>query len=367
MTHLIKRVAQAITPFSGRSRQGQGSEPELLPIDEKHEEETLEDYRPDRFYPAKYHEMIGDRYEILVKFGYGGYSTVWLAKDLRTKGFVTLKILTNDYNDDTVFSCERKMLQHITATDPNHPGYQLVRTLLDSFDISGPNGKHTCLVHEPLGIDMLKFHNKWLGRRQLPPYLIKSVTRRMLSALNYLHTACRVVHTDIKPNNILIQIRTKSLKDFVRQEAANPGPRKVLPDRIIYESRSSFGPHAHGGAILTDFGLAKFGDVDHEEEIQPDEVWYLFEDDFLMPGKDGDGEYDAKIQLAQMIAYLGPPPIELLERGKKSHKAFDTEGKSPSLVLFLQFMRSMLEWLPEKRKTAKELLSDEWLNSQDAV
>jgi len=51
-----------------------------------------------------------------------------------------------------------------------------------------------------------------------------------------------------------------------------PGPRKVLPDRIIYESRSSFGPHALGGAILTDFGLAQYGDVDHNEDIQPDEV-----------------------------------------------------------------------------------------------
>lgn len=30
---------------------------------------------------------------------------------------------------------------------------------------------------------------------------------------------------------------------------------------------------------------------------------------------------------------------------------------------FLQFMRSMLQWVPEERKTAKELLDDPWLNS----
>lgn len=31
---------------------------------------------------------------------------------------------------------------------------------------------------------------------------------------------------------------------------------------------------------------------------------------------------------------------------------------------FLEFVRSMLQWLPEKRKTASELLEDPWLNSQ---
>lgn len=30
-------------------------------------------------------------------------------------------------------------------------------------------------------------------------------------------------------------------------------------------------------------------------------------------------------------------------------------------VLFLKFLRSMLRWLPEERKTAKELLKDPWL------
>jgi serine/threonine-protein kinase SRPK3 len=30
-------------------------------------------------------------------------------------------------------------------------------------------------------------------------------------------------------------------------------------------------------------------------------------------------------------------------------------------TLFLEFARSMLEWIPEKRKTAKELLQDPWL------
>jgi serine/threonine-protein kinase SRPK3 len=36
---------------------------------------------------------------------------------------------------------------------------------------------------------------------------------------------------------------------------------------------------------------------------------------------------------------------------------FDVEDK----VQFLKFVRSMIEWEPEKRKTAMELLEDPWM------
>lgn len=39
-----------------------------------------------------------------------------------------------------------------------------------------------------------------------------------------------------------------------------------------------------------------------------------------------------------------------------------TRLEGSSKILFLQFIRSMLKWLPEKRKSAKELLEDPWLN-----
>jgi hypothetical protein len=43
---------------------------------------------------------------------------------------------------------------------------------------------------------------------------------------------------------------------------------------------------------------------------------------------------------------------------EESEENLDGESKE----LFLQFMRSMLRWLPEERKTARELLDDPWLN-----
>jgi len=42
---------------------------------------------------------------------------------------------------------------------------------------------------------------------------------------------------------------------------------------------------------------------------------------------------------------------------EESERFLDGESKKQ----FLEFMRSMLQWLPEERKTAEELLKDPWL------
>lgn len=46
------------------------------------EEETLPKYNPNAFYPARFDEILNDRYQIVAKLGYGVTATVWLARDL---------------------------------------------------------------------------------------------------------------------------------------------------------------------------------------------------------------------------------------------------------------------------------------------
>lgn len=47
------------------------------------DEETSPVYDPKYFYPAKPGEILADRYQPLVKVGWGVSSTVWLARDLQ--------------------------------------------------------------------------------------------------------------------------------------------------------------------------------------------------------------------------------------------------------------------------------------------
>lgn len=46
------------------------------------EEETLEDYTPEEFYPVRIGEIFKAQYQVVGKLGYGSSGTVWLCRDL---------------------------------------------------------------------------------------------------------------------------------------------------------------------------------------------------------------------------------------------------------------------------------------------
>ena len=57
-------------------------QPELLPLDTLIEEECKDDYDPRHFFPVQLGQVFRDTYRVVTKLGYGGSSTVWLAKDI---------------------------------------------------------------------------------------------------------------------------------------------------------------------------------------------------------------------------------------------------------------------------------------------
>jgi len=56
------------------------------------ENEELDDYEIDGYHPVHVNEIIDGRYVIIKKLGWGHFSTVWLALNLRDKKLYALKI-----------------------------------------------------------------------------------------------------------------------------------------------------------------------------------------------------------------------------------------------------------------------------------
>lgn len=114
-----------------------------------------------------------------------------------TKNYVALKIGVSGSRDEVQANHERNMTRALEA-NPSHPGYQFVRSMLDTFEIPGPagRGKHICIVFEPMREPLWMFQER-IPDCKLPVPLLKPYIRLMLHALDYLHTQCHIVHTGL--------------------------------------------------------------------------------------------------------------------------------------------------------------------------
>jgi serine/threonine-protein kinase SRPK3 len=67
-----------------------------------------------------------------------------------------------------------------------------VPQLRDYFELTGPNGKHVCLVLDPMGESLSTFPTFW-DPSIVPLQIAKRFTRQLLLALDYAHVA-GVIH-----------------------------------------------------------------------------------------------------------------------------------------------------------------------------
>ncbi|KAI7422062.1 hypothetical protein KC336_g8518 [Hortaea werneckii] len=380
----------------------------LIDLKTKVEEEKWPWYSSDAFYPARIGELLHTRYRIIGKFGYGGHSTAWLCRDLREHKYVVAKICEN-----TDISVEREVVAYtrINSLESSHTGSFLVRKMLDTFEINNKDQKHTCLIHEPLGMSLETCRYCFPGGK-LSDFMLKPILKHLIVALHFLHTEAGIVHTDLKAANVHFRIADASiLKDYETNQMACPSARKTTGETIIYESRGlEFDKETRGRLLrptLIDFGEARCGRNLYHGLIQPaayraPEVifkmpwdssvdiwnlgvltWHLRCNQLLFTTTPKEDEDMAYHEVARMIEELGMPPIEFIDRLDLSQQYLDdckkgTDGRHAARLTpstkrlmpsdtapedFIVFMKKMLAWLPEERQSAEELFADAWLNS----
>ncbi|KAB8202643.1 kinase-like domain-containing protein [Aspergillus parasiticus] len=384
----------------------------ILPTGTPIEEETLPHYNPEHYYPVKIGDVYQARYEVTGKLGYGAYSTSWLCRDLQVNKYTVLKVSTYFPDHPTVTDREFRVYGHLAKVDSSHPGQSLIRELHDSFHLQGPGGTHRCLVLQPMHMTLLEMRG--LNCRPFDLPLLKMTVMRLLLALDFLHTEAEVIHTDLKTDNLMLSLEDSSMMaDFAAAESENPSPRKWIDhSHIIHISRKFRRPtegSSYGLPVLCDFGEARIGKTQESGPfVQPHIyrapevifempwgsaidiwnlaalIWDLFEGQHLFGDIfDSKGGHDPFKHLALMVALIGPPPTKFVRRSETTEQCFESSGgwiahneapiptvsletlekrlNGEEKELFLAFIMSMLKWLPEERKTAKQLLEHPFL------
>jgi len=190
-------------------------EEEILGSDDD-EQEAPSDYCKGGYHPVKIGDLFHNRYHVIRKLGWGHFSTVWLCWDLQEKKFVALKVVKSASHYTETALDEIKLLKCVRETDENDTLRERTVMLLDDFKISGVNGSHVCMVFEVLGHNLLKFiiRNNYQG---MPLQNVKTMMKQVLEGLHYLHTKCQIIHTDIKPENVLVCVDESHIKKIAAE------------------------------------------------------------------------------------------------------------------------------------------------------
>ena len=143
---------------------------------------------------------IINNYNIITELGRGAYSIVWLGFCISDSKYYAIKVQNpDDYSEG---KDEVKMLKKI----PSRVKYinRLVDYFVEERFVNDETRKFICSVYELCcgNLDVLSRKGKYKNGYPLP--IAKEIFRQICEGLNVLHNDLKVLHGDIKPDNILL-------------------------------------------------------------------------------------------------------------------------------------------------------------------
>lgn len=150
--------------------------------------EDVELYRKGGFHPIELGASFKQgRYGVLHKLGFGGFSTVWLARDRHRNTLIALKVLTAEASQS---NRELRNLHYLDMHAGEHRERASIISNLDEFAEDGPNGRHTCLVSHIAGPSLAQIFDspgEVAGTRRLERSLVPRLARQLAEAVAFLH------------------------------------------------------------------------------------------------------------------------------------------------------------------------------------
>mmetsp|Transcript_20053 Transcript_20053/g.52077 ORF Transcript_20053/g.52077 Transcript_20053/m.52077 type:complete len:551 (-) Transcript_20053:266-1918(-) len=298
------------------------------------------------------HDHIGYRFEVLGALGNGSFGDVVRAYDHKKRRHVALKIIRNEKRFHDQGAIEVKLLEHLKAKDKNNK--HNVIHMFEHFVFRS----HLCISFEMLAHDLYSELKKG-GFKGLGVERVRESAADLVQCLRNLRRS-RIVHCDLKPENVLIKAPGKSgLKviDF--------GSSCFAAERVhtYIQSRFYRAPEiVLGGEYGTPIDMWSLGCI-------------LVE---LLTGKPLFPAASEKELIAMQVEMLGMPEKEVVVAGSRSHHYFtanfklrpvvDRKGRArgtvprplPAVLLtddnkmLRDFVLQCLQWDPAKRISPRD-------------
>ncbi|KAF8467328.1 hypothetical protein BDZ91DRAFT_848550 [Kalaharituber pfeilii] len=309
-------------------------------------------------------DHLGYRYEIIDVLGKGSFGQVVRCVDHKTGGLVAIKIIRNKKRFHQQALVEVNILQKLKEWDP-HKKHSLI-SFTQSFYFRG----HLCISTELLGMNLYEFI-KSNDFRGFSLRLIRRFTKQLLSSLVLLK-GHRVIHCDLKPENVLLASPNKGEIRVIDFGSSCFEHEKVY---TYIQSRFYRSPEVILGMT---YGL-------------PIDMWSLgcilaelYTGYPIFPGE------NEQEQLACIMEVFGPPEKHLIEKSTRKKLFFDSFGKPRVIVsskgrrrrpssktlsqalkcddeAFLDFIARCLRWDPDKRLKPDEAMHHDFITGRKTI
>lgn len=180
-------------------------------------------------------EILDNKYIVLRKLGWGHFSVVWLALKLQDKKLYALKIQksANKYTESALE--EEEILFQVASNYQNREWEASVRKYLqdasleltrshthnlimfDQFFHHSNHGRHSVMSFEVLGRNLLTLIKRF-NYEGVPMPIVREIAKQTLMGLDYLHRICGIIHTDLKPENVVFEIENTAKFDLLCEE-----------------------------------------------------------------------------------------------------------------------------------------------------
>ena len=270
-------------------------------------EDEIKNYKKGGYCKVQIGDKFFSKYEVVSKLGRGHFSTVWKCINPKTNEEVAMKI--QKARKSYRLAAMEEIVFHDFLNKQESENKQYVNLLIYANTYKGPFGNHSCIFLPVMQQDLLTYQESQetsiltLGQTSV-------IAQQFLKGLDFLHTN-DVIHTDIKPDNILISVVNE--KEFC--QIADLGTACVDGDRSNDYIQTT---HYRSPEII----------MQYKQWDTKIDIWssacLIFE---MLTGQylfDGDGEGD---MILSMVETLGMPPKDFLYSCKSKHEYFNRDDK----------------------------------------
>ncbi|KAF8507320.1 hypothetical protein BU17DRAFT_78128 [Hysterangium stoloniferum] len=337
---------------------GQGSKKNPATADVTTNNYGYDDERGD--YLVIEHDHLAYRYEIIDTLGKGSFGQVLNCRDHATGTSVAIKIIRNKKRFHHQALVEIKILDNLRKWDPEEK-YHVIK-MTENFYFRN----HLCIAMELLSINLYELikANGFVG---FTTNLIRRFTSQMLSSL-VLMRQHRIVHCDLKPENVLLRHPVKSgikVIDFGSSCFEHEKVYTYIQSRFYRSPEVILGMNYHTAIDMWSLGCI---------------LAELYTGYPIFPGE------NEQEQLSCIMEVLGLPDKDLVNRSSRKRLFFDSTGAPRPVVnskgrrrrpatktlaqvlrcddeLFVDFVAKCLIWDPERRLKPQPALRHPFLTT----